>query len=174
MVKESFRTIQATNRMMTPRETRIVPRRKAGEFGASTSAKDAITLTERDIVSLFSLRQGDAARHLGISLTALKAACRRLGVPKWPYLRAHCVEQQNNEKGSSSEDLLAFFDAQRPRADSSESLNLLQVRTTSNVPGEEKRNGALTVGESISFGLNTLELESLLQEALCHVESRRC
>ena len=56
--------VYPTTNMIPPRETRIVPRRKAGEFGASTTAKDAITLTESDIVSLFSLRQGDAARHL--------------------------------------------------------------------------------------------------------------
>ncbi|EKX36755.1 hypothetical protein GUITHDRAFT_117053 [Guillardia theta CCMP2712] len=39
------------------------------------------------ISSLFHLRQLEAARILGISLTSLKSACRRLGVERWPYTR---------------------------------------------------------------------------------------
>jgi hypothetical protein len=33
----------------------------------------------------FSSRQVDAAKELGISLATLKAACRRLGLSKWPF-----------------------------------------------------------------------------------------
>ncbi|EKX47234.1 hypothetical protein GUITHDRAFT_107146 [Guillardia theta CCMP2712] len=33
------------------------------------------------------MRQTDAAVSLGISLTALKNACRRLGIRRWPYKR---------------------------------------------------------------------------------------
>ncbi|EKX44479.1 hypothetical protein GUITHDRAFT_152975, partial [Guillardia theta CCMP2712] len=38
-------------------------------------------------MALFHLRQGEAANHLGISLTALKNACKRLDIKKWPYVR---------------------------------------------------------------------------------------
>eukprot|EP00960_Hanusia_phi_P052622 761551-Hanusia_phi.AAC.8 len=47
----------------------------------------AVSLTYNDIVSLFHLRQIEAAEFLGISLTSLKKACRRVGVSKWPYSR---------------------------------------------------------------------------------------
>ena len=39
------------------------------------------------IKALFGLPQKDAAKALGISLTALKQVCRKLGVDRWPYWR---------------------------------------------------------------------------------------
>ena len=46
------------------------------------------TKIERRVVEgLFSVPQPDAARKLGISLTTLKQACRRLGIMRWPYQR---------------------------------------------------------------------------------------
>ena len=39
------------------------------------------------IKPLFGLPQKDAATMLGISLTALKQVCRKLGVQRWPYWR---------------------------------------------------------------------------------------
>jgi len=39
------------------------------------------------IEPLFDLPQKDAAKELGISLTALKQVCRKLGVDRWPYWR---------------------------------------------------------------------------------------
>ncbi|EKX49105.1 hypothetical protein GUITHDRAFT_105187 [Guillardia theta CCMP2712] len=33
------------------------------------------------------MRQEDAAKFLGISLTSLKKACRMLGIQRWPYAR---------------------------------------------------------------------------------------
>ena len=46
------------------------------------------TKIERRVVEgLFSVPQTDAARKLGISLTTLKQACRRLGIMRWPYQR---------------------------------------------------------------------------------------
>ncbi|EKX49428.1 hypothetical protein GUITHDRAFT_104957 [Guillardia theta CCMP2712] len=53
----------------------------------SHNMMSAVSLTYNDIVSLFHLRQIEAAEFLGISLTSLKKACRRVGVSKWPYSR---------------------------------------------------------------------------------------
>ena len=106
----------------------------------------------------------------GISLTALKAACRRLGVPKWPYLRAHCVEQQTNVK-NASDDLLAFFDVKRSSSPSPSGGQVAASTTMVAPEGGRKQSMRVAVAD-FSFGLNTLELDSLLQEALCHVESR--
>jgi len=36
-------------------------------------------------IFFFPERQVDAAKELGISLATLKAACRRLGLSKWPF-----------------------------------------------------------------------------------------
>ncbi|EKX36823.1 hypothetical protein GUITHDRAFT_116989 [Guillardia theta CCMP2712] len=44
-------------------------------------------IPQTQIESLFHLRQTEAAAYLGISLTAMKAACRRVGISKWPYSR---------------------------------------------------------------------------------------
>eukprot|EP00960_Hanusia_phi_P042745 755683-Hanusia_phi.AAC.2 len=44
------------------------------------------------------MQQREAADYLGISLTALKVACRRMGLPKWPYIRKAA------SKGSSNSD----------------------------------------------------------------------
>ncbi|EKX35724.1 hypothetical protein GUITHDRAFT_118109 [Guillardia theta CCMP2712] len=49
------------------------------------------------IVGLFSKRQADAARHLGLSLTAFKSACRKLGVVRWPYSRQRFHNPQDKE-----------------------------------------------------------------------------
>lgn len=46
-----------------------------------------LMLSVRDIKSFFHMRQTDAASRMGISLTALKAACRRVGITRWPYSR---------------------------------------------------------------------------------------
>ena len=64
---------------------KVFPRRKKGELERSNST--SLSLTLKDVKGLFHLRQSDAARTLGISLTAMKNACRRLGIWRWPYSR---------------------------------------------------------------------------------------
>eukprot|EP00960_Hanusia_phi_P040323 754398-Hanusia_phi.AAC.1 len=49
--------------------------------------KKMFQISQKQIESLFHLRQTEAAAYLGISLTAMKAACRRVGISKWPYSR---------------------------------------------------------------------------------------
>ncbi|EKX45957.1 hypothetical protein GUITHDRAFT_107994 [Guillardia theta CCMP2712] len=49
------------------------------------------TLSYEQISQLFHLKQIDAARQLGISLTAMKNMCRRAGIWKWPYSRKRTV-----------------------------------------------------------------------------------
>eukprot|EP00960_Hanusia_phi_P029838 748201-Hanusia_phi.AAC.1 len=49
---------------------------------------------------LYHLRQEDAARKLGISLTSLKTACRRLGLNRWPYTRAKAKEDTETAEES--------------------------------------------------------------------------
>ena len=65
-----------------------VPRRKAGE-SASTPARgrSPVHLNYSAVAALFDTPQTEAARRLGISLTALKQASRKLGILRWPYTR---------------------------------------------------------------------------------------
>mmetsp|Transcript_6165 Transcript_6165/g.14232 ORF Transcript_6165/g.14232 Transcript_6165/m.14232 type:complete len:182 (+) Transcript_6165:174-719(+) len=52
---------------------------------SSTSKLENIT--RQQIESLFVMKQCEAAQKLGVSLSTLKNACRRLGFEKWPYAR---------------------------------------------------------------------------------------
>eukprot|EP00960_Hanusia_phi_P020874 615207-Hanusia_phi.AAC.3 len=46
---------------------------------------------------LFSLRQEEAADTLGVCLTSLKSACRKLGIMRWPYKKGGAREVGKNE-----------------------------------------------------------------------------
>eukprot|EP00960_Hanusia_phi_P049378 759523-Hanusia_phi.AAC.4 len=47
-----------------------------------------VQLEESVLRPLFGIRQEDAAQYLGVSLSSLKSACRRLGINRWPYTRS--------------------------------------------------------------------------------------
>eukprot|EP00802_Teleaulax_amphioxeia_P018016 Tamp_18191.p2 GENE.Tamp_18191~~Tamp_18191.p2 ORF type:complete len:179 (-),score=17.89 Tamp_18191:337-873(-) len=49
--------------------------------------RPALKVDPDAIRALFDIPQPQAARTLGISLTALKKECRRIGVSRWPYQR---------------------------------------------------------------------------------------
>ena len=76
----------------------LFPRRKLG--GSPPSKHRApVKLDYQTLEGLFDMPQPDAARELGIALTTLKHACRRLGVPRWPYSRKRvaCSAQAADE-----------------------------------------------------------------------------
>ncbi|EKX30977.1 hypothetical protein GUITHDRAFT_122818 [Guillardia theta CCMP2712] len=54
------------------------------------------------IRSLFYLKQEDAAVQLGISLTSLKTACRKLGISRWPYSRTRSASITGRDTSRSS------------------------------------------------------------------------
>ena len=64
---------------------RIFPRRKAGENASACPEKgrEPLKFDVNSIQPLFALTQKDAARALGISVTALKKVCRKLGIHSW-------------------------------------------------------------------------------------------
>ena len=68
----------------------VFTRRRAGQPARLSS--DPVALTKSRLEALFNLPIRDAADILGISITALKKACRRIGVERWPYkkVRAFC------------------------------------------------------------------------------------
>ena len=61
----------------------IFPRRKQGQHTRTNS--QPVVLNEATLSQLFTLPLHKAAMNLGISATAMKSACRKLGIKKWPY-----------------------------------------------------------------------------------------
>ncbi|EKX44596.1 hypothetical protein GUITHDRAFT_152912 [Guillardia theta CCMP2712] len=113
--------------------------------------KPKVVLTVHSLRALFHLRQPDAARALGISLTALKNACKRLRVGKWPYKRLQPGDQQADKEGCRG--------AASPE---SSSLDEMPAKLEDSV-GEEPR-GSGWLGRRMG-----LDAESLLEEAMMHV-----
>eukprot|EP00960_Hanusia_phi_P048939 759268-Hanusia_phi.AAC.1 len=79
---------------------KILPRRSRNEQ-SSIAKKESLSLVREDIVRLFDMRQTDAAKMLGISLTALKCVCRKLGIMKWPYSRFRPSAQTSDTDSQS-------------------------------------------------------------------------
>ena len=66
----------------------LYPRRKSGKCAEPPArGRPPMLLCYRTIASHFGGPQTDAAQRLGISLTTLKQACRKLGISRWPYMR---------------------------------------------------------------------------------------
>uniref|UniRef100_A0A7S0VRA5 RWP-RK domain-containing protein n=1 Tax=Hemiselmis tepida TaxID=464990 RepID=A0A7S0VRA5_9CRYP len=63
----------------------VFPRRgrKCGEL--DRKVQDPVLITYEVMQRLFHLPLTEAARQLGLSPTAIKGACRRLGIKKWPF-----------------------------------------------------------------------------------------
>lgn len=61
---------------------------KEGEENPGSFRKNRIRLDPAKLEALFCYKESEAAKILGISLTAMKRACRRAGITKWPYSRS--------------------------------------------------------------------------------------
>ena len=72
---------------------RIFPRRKLHEgeqraaYPEPMRGRPPLKLNLKTVESVFDLPQKDAALKFGISLTAFKQVCRKLGINCWPYRR---------------------------------------------------------------------------------------
>ncbi|EKX38255.1 hypothetical protein GUITHDRAFT_115597 [Guillardia theta CCMP2712] len=64
---------------------RVCPRPRGSLL--TYSPPPPVSLDQALVKSLFHLTQGEAAQTVGISLSSLKLACRRMGIRKWPYNR---------------------------------------------------------------------------------------
>jgi hypothetical protein len=74
---------------------RIFPRRKTGDTASGGEAVQTrrrlpLSITMASIEPFVTLPQKEAAQKLGISLTALKKTCRKLGVERWSQVRKRC------------------------------------------------------------------------------------
>ena len=61
----------------------IFTRRRAGQ--KARFSNEPVSLSRKKLQEFFDLPLKDAASILGISMTALKKACRRMGLERWPY-----------------------------------------------------------------------------------------
>eukprot|EP00960_Hanusia_phi_P040738 754622-Hanusia_phi.AAC.3 len=61
----------------------VAPRVRTG----NSSPPSEVKLDRETLEPLFNLKQEIAAEKLGICLTSLKSACRKLGIQRWPYSR---------------------------------------------------------------------------------------
>ena len=68
----------------------IFPRRKAGERTRVNSKP--VVLNDAILRQLFTVPLHEAAVRLGISATAMKSGCRKLGIKKWPYRSSYGVK----------------------------------------------------------------------------------
>mmetsp|Transcript_47677 Transcript_47677/g.149403 ORF Transcript_47677/g.149403 Transcript_47677/m.149403 type:complete len:162 (+) Transcript_47677:163-648(+) len=78
----------------------IFPRRKAGQQTRVNSKP--VVLNEKTLQQFFSLPLHEAAYKLGISATAMKSACRKLGIKKWPYRSVYGAKTPGVGNSSSS------------------------------------------------------------------------
>ena len=82
---------------------RVFPRRKAGEECSSPEkGRLPLKFDVETIQPLFALPQKDAANVLGISLTALKKVCRKLGIHSWAQVRDVRVPLQVSRHAQNS------------------------------------------------------------------------
>ena len=65
----------------------IYPRRKAGQKKRDSSTGTAVVVTLDVLQGFADIPLVHAAKKLGISKTALKSACRTLGLERWPFRR---------------------------------------------------------------------------------------
>ncbi|EKX42096.1 hypothetical protein GUITHDRAFT_111948 [Guillardia theta CCMP2712] len=81
--------------MLGPKVARVFLRKRRDETGEGQQpSQREVLITNETIESLLHLRQTDAANQLGISLTALKNACKYLGFDNWPTARSNLVATQ--------------------------------------------------------------------------------
>ena len=66
---------------------RLFPRRKIAGGEVPEKGRAPLKVDAAAIKALFGLPQSDAAQAIGVSLTALKQTCRKLGIQRWPYQR---------------------------------------------------------------------------------------
>ena len=61
--------------------------RREWDGEAPRTGRPPVRVDPAQLKALFGVPQPEAARMLGISLTALKQVCRKAGIPRWPYSR---------------------------------------------------------------------------------------
>eukprot|EP00960_Hanusia_phi_P046616 757938-Hanusia_phi.AAC.2 len=114
---------------MDPREQTVVVTARPRQQNFVPSGL-LIEIDLPSIQSLFHLRQEDAASRLGISLSSLKSACRRLGVHRWPYSRFSCSPNGKNDSQNANSQTPHSSDEDK-REDVDQSSRAVQMKLES-------------------------------------------
>ena len=93
---------------------RLFPRRKHrydGDFPMRDTrfprrGREPVLIHRKQLEALYHMKQHEAASKLGISITSIKQACRKLGIMRWPYERGN---NANKSSCSSTKPLEPFF-----------------------------------------------------------------
>eukprot|EP00960_Hanusia_phi_P069444 767092-Hanusia_phi.AAC.5 len=146
----------------------IAPRAKFSQREAE--GKSVVNLTVNDIAELFVMRQSDAAKYLGISLTSLKSSCRMLGLARWPYSRKRkqiselCLTSDGKRHGVNQHAILSETESSEEDTESDYTMNALANSSgETNVPAQNLNRS------SASFNYLKDDQEALFLEALQHV-----
>ena len=91
-----------------------------------------LTICRQEVTKRFHMKQNEAAMELGISLTALKKVCRKMGVPRWPYTK------HSTHKRAASVPLpyVKRSALERPSVSSQASANATRVQQASTNKGQ--------------------------------------
>ena len=145
----------------------IFPRRKAGEH-ARQNVKPVV-LDESTLSSMYHLPLHEAAAALGISATALKSACRKLHIKKWPYRTVHSLKhQQAAAKGTPLSTSKAAARAGEGAVDGKKSGVHASSRLKHSAPPKGKGGPGARARDGDSDGV---EPENLQQDALLLAET---
>eukprot|EP00286_Rhodomonas_abbreviata_P019894 CAMPEP_0181315662 /NCGR_PEP_ID=MMETSP1101-20121128/15494_1 /TAXON_ID=46948 /ORGANISM="Rhodomonas abbreviata, Strain Caron Lab Isolate" /LENGTH=181 /DNA_ID=CAMNT_0023422883 /DNA_START=57 /DNA_END=599 /DNA_ORIENTATION=- len=102
----SSSAIQPTSSKATSAVNKVFPRRKAGQD--SRTNNQPVVLSETLLQELFCLPLQEACAKLGICATALKKACRKLGIKKWPYRNSRSTPSPTEQPAPSGNDIMLF------------------------------------------------------------------
>ncbi|EKX34319.1 hypothetical protein GUITHDRAFT_119488 [Guillardia theta CCMP2712] len=91
--------------MATPSAVLVSPRPRDSPFPSSSLPKVRICVSVLE--AFFHLPQEAAARRLVVSLTSLKAACRKIGIKRWPYRRWPAADLEHDAHAPSSRETAA-------------------------------------------------------------------
>ena len=84
---------------------------KATAATACRRGRPMTTISKSDVTALFNLPQPEAAFVLGISLSALKRVCRRVGIKRWPYQRNYLRRRERTKCTETRSKQLPAHDA---------------------------------------------------------------
>ncbi|EKX35737.1 hypothetical protein GUITHDRAFT_118122 [Guillardia theta CCMP2712] len=139
---------------MMQRDAYIVfPRRRRS--APDQQRPSAMSITRASLEALFCMRQVHAAEHLEISLTALKNACKSLGIDRWPYCRG-----DEDAMGSSPSGSLVGYRSLPGGPEDSSAATLRIAEIEEENPGaEEGTPKAMVVGGSMESNWNSMTIQ---------------
>eukprot|EP00960_Hanusia_phi_P053469 762091-Hanusia_phi.AAC.3 len=141
------------------RQIYLFPRRKLGQKVIPHKGRRPMAIDLAVLQKFFHLPQSKACIALGISLTALKQLCRKLGVTRWPYERKkknrRSCSKKGVKEGSSCCPSSSFLTGMEKRKKLSVGDNLQQSDSRPNGPVATLERPTLEVSQRLE-GIGSL------------------